>query len=103
MLFCLTKENKRFFCLTKEKETQEMSKTINFQSANPRQRMTNHKIEMTFLNVFIVLFAQFFCVYQGQIKTLKSREKLLNAKVYKLLASAKPSGDFDFIKIINRD
>ena len=42
---------------------------------------------------------------QGQIKTFKPWEKLpINAKVYKLLASVKPSGDFDFTKImINRD
>lgn len=41
---------------------------------------------------------------QGQIKTSKPWEKLLiNAKVYKLLASVKPGGDFDFPKIINTD
>lgn len=43
-------------------------------------------------------------VCQGQIKTFKPWEKLLiNAKVYKPLASVKPGGDFDFAKIINRD
>lgn len=68
-----------------------------------RAKESNHKIEMTLKRFFCPFLAN-SSVCQGQLKTFKPWEKLLiNAKVNKLLASVKPGGDFDFLKIINRD
>ena len=68
-----------------------------------RAKESNHKIEMT-LKRFFCPFLTNSSVCQGQLKAFKPWEKLLiNAKVNKLLASVKPGGDFDFLKIINRD